>query len=566
MTPSIPLSRRAWLERISGPMLGASIGLGLSGPAVAHGDVATAGPLPPTAGGEPVFNIRDHGAKGDGTTPDTAAVQAAIDACTQAGGGIVLVPAGTFVIGTVELKNNVTLHLAPQGRLLGSPDIAHYGAGRGIPPGNGNIVLLSAAEAENIAITGTGTIDGNGKTFFTGRGDNTGPGADSSKGYFQRPHLFVFYKCRNLRLRDVFFTASAYHGIRLLHCERVHIDGVRIHNRVNRNNDGFHFVSCRYVHLVNSDVQCQDDACALFGSNRFVTVANCSFSTRWSIFRFGGGETEDVTVTNCLIYETYGCPIKMRASERARFENIHFSNLVFKDVTGPISIGLDSTSRRRPDDTRPRSPGIVRNISFRGLRASVVATGRQHSDLNFESVFRPGETRTCITLNGVGDEIMENISFSDVHVTYEGGGTPGEATRAMPAIAGEYFEVGTPPAYGLYARNVRGLTLDNVRFEKLQPDARPAVVFDHVTDAAVTGLSAQGDPQAAALLRLADARDVLLSACRVLSPASAFLRAEGAATAGITIDGGALDKAGAPVNLGAGVPSAAVRLQGVNPA
>ena len=561
-----PLSRRAWLQRISGPMLGASIGLGSAGPAVAHGDVATAGPLTSATGGEPVFNIRDFGAQGDGETLDTAAVQAAIDACTAAGGGIVLVPAGTFVIGTVGLKSHVTLHLAPQGRLLGSGDIAHYRAGDGIPPGNGNIVLLSAANADNVAITGPGTIDGNGTKFFTGRGDNTGPGADSSKGYYQRPHLLVFYRCRNLRLRDAFLTNSAYHGVRLLQCERVHIDGVRIHNRVNRNNDGFHFSSCRYVHLVNSDVKCQDDACALFGSNRFVTIANCSFSTRWSIFRFGGGECEDITVTNCLIYETYGCAIKMRAGARTRLENILFSNLVMKDVTGPVSIGLDSTSRRRPDDTRPHVPGIVRNIAFRGLRASVVATGRQHDDLTFESGFRPGETRTCFTLNAVGDEIMENISLSDVHVTYEGGGTPEEAAREVPAIAGEYFEMGTPPAYGLYARNVRGLTLQNVRIEKTQPDARPAVVFDHVTDAAVTGLSAQGDPQAGSLLRFADARDVLLTATRVLTPAPVLLRAEGAASAGITIDGGDLAKAATPVSLGAGVPSAAVRLRGVAPA
>jgi hypothetical protein len=549
------LSRRAWLGRVSAPAFVAAIGASAG---VAATRESASIPLP----GARFHDIRDSGAKGDGVSLDTAAVQSAIDACNQNGGGTVLVPPGDFVIGTIELRSNVTLHLAAQGRLLGSPDITHYRAGRDIPPGNGNVVLLSAANAENITIEGPGTIDGNGAKFFTGRGDNTGPGANSATGYFQRPHLLIFHRCRNLRLRDSFLTASAYHAVRILECERVFIEGVRIHNRVNKNNDGFHFNSCRHVHVMHCDVTCQDDACALFGSNQFVTVANCTFSTRWSVFRFGGGEAGNIAITNCLIYETYGCPIKMRCGARSRFENITFSNLVMKDVTGPISIGLDSVSRRRAGDTRPQTRGVVRNIAFNCIRASVVATGRQHNDLPFVSEFRPGETRTCITLNGAGEEFLENISLTDVQVTYEGGGTAAEAARAVPEMAGEYFEIGTPPAYGLYARNVRGLTLDNVRFEVRERDARPAVVLDRVADVAMTGLSAQGNPEAKSLLRFIDSQDVYLAACRVLAPAAAFLRAEGAGCAGIVVDGGDLGKAMESVQFAEGATPAAAKIRG----
>jgi hypothetical protein len=349
--------------------------------------------------------------------------------------------------------------------------------------------------------------------------------------------------------------------MRILQCERVQLEGVRIHNRVNKNNDGFHIQSCRYVHVSDCDVTCQDDACALFGSNKFVTVTNCTFSTRWSVFRFGGGEAENITVSNCVIYETYGCPVKMRCGARSRFENITFSNLVLKDVTGPISIGLDSASRRRADDAAPLVKGVVRNVAFNGIRASVVATGRQHADLPFKSDFRPGETRSCIVLNGAGEEFLEGVSFQDVHVTYEGGGTSEEAAREVPQMAGEYFEIGTPPAYGLYARGVRGLTLNNVRFEKATSDRRPSVVFDRVTDAAVNGLAADGDPRAAALLRFADTRDALLTASRVLKPAAAFLRVEGAASEGITVDGGDISKAAVPLAYGGGANAKAVKLR-----
>jgi hypothetical protein len=510
--------------------------------------------------GARVYNVREFGAKGDGTTPDTVAVQAAIDACTRDNGGTVLIPAGDFVVGTLELKSNVTLHLAAKGRLLGSPAIEHYRAGKDIPPGNGNIVMISAANAENITIEGAGTIDGNGAKFFTGKGDNTGPGQNSAQGYFQRPHLLIFYRCTNLRLRDLFLTASAYHCARILQCSRVHLDGIRIHNRVNLNNDGFHINSSEYVHIVNCDVTCQDDACALFGSNRFVTITNCTFSTRWSVFRFGGGEAENITVSNCVIYDTYGCPVKMRCGARSRFENITFSNLVMKNVTGPISIGLDST-RGAQGGGPPPVKGVIRNIAFNGIRASVVARGRQHEDLPWPQNFRPGETRSCIVINGVGSEFIEGISLHDVQVVYEGGGTLEEAIREVPRLAGEYFEIGTPPAYGLYARNVRGLTLHNVRLEALAPDLRPAVVFDNVTDAGVNGLSAQGNPQADSALRFTDTRSILLTASRLLTPAATFLKLEGAASAGIIVDGGDLAKAAKPVVYGRGATPKAVKLR-----
>jgi len=508
-----------------------------------------------------VYNITEFGAVGDGVTLNSAAVQKAIDTCANEGGGTVLVPAGDFVIGTIELKSNVTLRLAAKGRLLGSAKIEDYKAGNNVPPGNGNIVMISAANADNIRIEGPGTIDGNGAKFFTGRGDMTGPGQNSAQGYYQRPHLLIFYRCRNLAIRDLFLTASAYHCVRILQCQRINLDAVRIHNRVNLNNDGFHINSSQYVHIVNCDVTCQDDACALFGSNKFITITNCTFSTRWSVFRFGGGEAENITISNCVIYDTYGCPIKARFGPRSRLENVVFSNLVMTNVTGPISIGLDSTRRNANPNAAPAPRGVVRNIQFNGIRATVVAEGKQHADLPWPQKFRPGETRQCIVLNGVGEDFLENISFQDVHVTYEGGGTAAEAAREVPKLAGEYFEIGTPPAYGLYARNVRGLTLNNVRFEVKTSDLRPAVVFENVADASAHALSAEANLKAESLLRFTNVRETLLSACRVLTAGSAFLKLLGPDNHNITIDGGDISKAEKPVVFAGGATSKAVKLK-----
>src|SRR5438874_5008260 len=116
-----PLTRRQWLSQVSIPAMAvAALGIGV-GEAEAQPAAATGVDL-----GARIYNVRDFGAKGDGKTLDTAALQAAIDACTDAGGGTVLVPAGTFLIATVELKSNVTLHIAASGKLLGTDDGTRY--------------------------------------------------------------------------------------------------------------------------------------------------------------------------------------------------------------------------------------------------------------------------------------------------------------------------------------------------------------------------------------------------------------------------------------------------------
>jgi Glycosyl hydrolases family 28 len=576
-------SRRKWLGLAAKTSLGSGL-LAVAGTPSASQTPATSTSTGHDLGAR-IYNIRDFGAKGDGTTLDTAAVQAAIDACNRDQGGTVLVPAGVFVIGTAEMKSNVTLHIAAQGKLLGSGDGKQYHAAEAIPLsgdstlGDGNVGLIFAVNAENITIEGPGTIDGQGAQF---RSPERGVPPPSGRGGAQRPYHLLFHRCKNLTVRDIFLYQSAFHSVRIIQSSFVKLDGIRIYNRVNHNNDGFHFISAEHVHLSNCTVECQDDACALFGSCKFVTVTNCSFSTRWSVFRFGGGVAENITVSNCLIYETFGCPIKMRCGPGSRFENISFSNLVMKNVTGPISIGV-GPQQRRPQTTQPGAtsgpqtsitktnnapeqpglpaqPGIVRNISFSGIHATV-AVPQQFPDVPFTSGYNPGEIKSCIALNGV-EGILEKITFSDVQVTFPGGGTAEEAAvRDVPRIVGEYYQAGVYPAYALYARNARGITLSNVRFEVEKAEARPAVVFDHVTDASVNGFNVQGTKEAESLLRFIETRDVLLTASRVLAPTPVYLQVEGAGSQGITIDGGDLSKAGTPLAFKAGAQKNSVKLR-----
>jgi len=564
-----PLSRRQWLGRVSLPVIGASIGATMLGST--HAVVSGATTVTDNDFGVRVYNIRDFGAKGDGTTLNPAALQAAIDTCTKDGGGTVLVPAGVFHIGITELKSNVTLRISAGGTLLGSADGTQYHAIDEIPLrgdstlGDGNWSLLYAVNAKNVTVEGPGMIDGQGQQF---RSLVRGEKPPSGIGGAQRPYHLLFHRCENIVVRNLDLVRCAFHSIRVIQSKRIHMDNLYIHNRVNSNNDGFHFISCEYVSINNCTLLVQDDACALFGSCKNVTVTNCVFSTRWSIFRFGGGSAQNIAVSNCIIYETYGCPIKISSSQ-SQMENMTFSNLILKDVTGPISIGFSGSSGQgREDGGAAAMPAsYVRNISFSNIRATIVAGPPAEKEGQLMGTIYDGEQHSCITLNGVGDAFIENISFSDVHVTYAGGGTAElAAKRDIPLLAREYFGVWAqppfgPPAYGLFARNVKGLTLHNIRFEVASPDLRPAIVFDNVQDGVINGLSAQGNSEAESLMRFTSSKDVLLTACRATTPAAVFLQVEGDANENIKIDGGDLSKAVMPLAFRNGANSNSVKLR-----
>jgi hypothetical protein len=545
------LSRRDLMGSMSKVAMGIPLGTAFLG------QEANAAPPQPAAAeenrGAGFYNVRHFGAAGDGKTLDTEAFQTAVDACASDRGGMVVVPAGDFLLGSVQLKSNVTFQLAPQAHLLGSTNIDHYRKGLERTP-YGSTAIIYANDAENISLEGKGTIDGHGAAF-RGRADS------------DRPFLILFNGCRNLTVRDCFLTNSAFWCTHFNGCDGINIDRVRIHSRVNGNNDGLHFDDCRHLRVSNCQIACGDDACALFGSNRDVTITNCTFSTRWSVFRFGEGVSENITVSNCVIYDTFGCPIKMQVGKGTRLENILFSNLVMNNVTGPVYIGLGAPPRSveawwnwTPNPAEPNLPGgIVRNIIFDGIRATI-APAPDLKEYPWESPF-PGEVRTCINLTAVDGQFVENISFSNIHITFPGGGTREEGAnrQVMPTSGNEYFQFGVLPAYAFYARNVRGLRLNDVRFEVATPDRRPALVFDHVEEVALTGFSAQGNAEADSLLRFTDTRQALLTACRVLTPCNAVLDVEGQSSADITIAASDLSKAATQLVFSHGGSKDAVR-------
>jgi len=283
-------------------------------------------------------NIKDFGAIGDGIALNTIAVQRAIDHSSESAGGVVRIPAGRYVIGTVQIKSNVTLSLDHGAQLLGSQDMKDYPTDKLRPAREGNSeCLLYAEDATNIRFEGLGVIDGRGSREAFPR--RSGPG-----GRDNRPRLIRFENCSQLTFSGLTYKNPAFWGIHLVDCKDVHITGVTLQMRDNNsNNDGFDLDGCENVLLENSEIHSHDDAICLKSSLnpcRNIVVRNCNVSSVTAALKFGtssSGGFINVSVSNCHFFD---CPmggIKLQSVDGGRMENVTVSRIVMDNVGSRFS-------------------------------------------------------------------------------------------------------------------------------------------------------------------------------------------------------------------------------------
>jgi hypothetical protein len=312
----------------------------------------------------------------------------------------------------------------------------------------------------------------------------------------------------------------------------MHIHGVHLLNRANQNNDGFDLTYCEDVTISDCHIDCGDDAIALKEGGIRIVVTNCIISTRWAAVRIGPeahGVFRDIAISNCVIYNTYGSGIKIQQVEGGVMENIGFDNLVMENVTGPISLRLGGYLGWKKERKESLPIGILRNIRFSNIRARVADNAYP---LPHEVPAFPGEKKSCINITGVTGYFVENVSFNEIHITFPGGGDLEDSKRVVPELRDhypEYHMFGTLPAYGMYVRHSRKITLENVTFDLANPDLRPALVCDDVEDLELANFRAMGNPQTSAL-RLIDTRRGYIHGCRLLNDVNLFSSIEGTAS------------------------------------
>lgn len=288
-----------------------------------------------------VHDIRDHGAVGDGVTNDAGAIQAAIDACHLAGGGTVVVPSGArFRTGSIELRSHVELHVERGAVLAGSPDPADYtarlkvgalSAGVVDPDNDESLMLITARDAVDVAITGAGTIDGAGAAFVE---------EDLGTIYRcpnQRPFTVFLIGCRRVVLRDIRLQDAALWCVRLTGCEDVVVHAVTIDTDLKYPNaDGLDLDRCRRVRVSDCEISSGDDGISLKTCEEFpdhgvtsdIVITNCTITSTSSAIVVGVDATDDirdVIVSGCVV----------RSSHRGLAVNLgqegSFSNILFTD-------------------------------------------------------------------------------------------------------------------------------------------------------------------------------------------------------------------------------------------
>ncbi len=452
----------------------------------AEGGHAPRPPDVPVSGGRLAasYDVRNFGAVGDGATPATQSLQAAIDTCSADGGGTVLVAGGRYLTGTLRLRSNVCVRVEAGAAIVGSTRIDDYATDtdrtmyRGEP--YMDRCLIFAKDATNIAIEGQGVIDGQGKSFPE-RGD---PGRN-------RPKLIRLLNCSRIRIRDICLQAPASWTTEIRYCSDIAVDGITIFSRANSNGDGLDFDGCTKVRVCNSTFDASDDSICLQTSLpekpcRDVVVSNCSFSSRWAGIRIGllsRGDFENVLVTNCTFRDHADSGLKIQMNEGAEMRNMVFSNLAMKNVPRPVFLTF---CQKAAWVDAPRELPPMRRVSGMVFSNIVVDSG----DISGAAA------KTCgFQITGMPGYPVEGLVFSDIRATFPGGGTAEDAGTVLAELTPENLGNrwpeyggfrGTVPAFGFYARHVKDLTLRNVSLVTKEQDARPPVVFLDVLDARVS--------------------------------------------------------------------------------
>lgn len=370
-------------------------------------------------------SVKDFGAKGDGVSLDTKAVQAAIDCAAGQGGGVVSVPAGTYVCGSIWLKSNIELHLDCGAVIKGSPDIKDYCSADCCPqneaePNSGDYVsgghLLLGVGVQNVTLSGPGRIDGNSDAFLLGP---DGKAYSKKKNVPARPSQMVwFVDSQDIRIKDLELADAPYWSCFILNCERVWIDGCYVHTRRKDyhtfNGDGLDIDRSSYVSISNCRIDTSDDCITLRASGAhlltdpkdcaWVTVSACNLSSSCNGIRIGVGEghIHDAVFSNITISDTKTAfnivgayekdgrgtdidgilikDIRVDSKELIRIHHMHSKACTIKDITfDSISGSAPETSHIWAREAAPFKGIVLRNIDvptqFECVNAEVKVEG-----------------------------------------------------------------------------------------------------------------------------------------------------------------------------------------------
>lgn len=472
-------------------------------------------------------DVTAFGARGDGSTLSTAALQRAIDACRDQGGGRVVVPAGVFVTGTLRLHSRIELHLEPGAVLRGSARLEDY-----LLDGH-RLGMLYAEKVEDVSITGRGTIDGTSDAFMDrGTAKRIGPEQlrstrqkerfrEVASGLGDGPYVplerpfqtLLFSGCRNVTLEDVTIVNAPFWAVHFADCDSVRVRGLRLFNDLMvPNGDGIDFTSCRNVVVSDCDIRAGDDALVFTGYDHHHELPGFTGGTR---------DAENAVVTNCTL-QSRSSAIRVGGWDQNSIRNLAFSNIVIHDSNRGIGVFQ-------------RGPGSIEDVTFTNVVVRTrlhtgdwwghgepihVSAARVEKDgkpegrirgLKFSHVRAVGESG--ILVYGTPESVIEDVTFEDLDFRLErsplhdsSGGNFDLRHVDDPAL--QLFAHDVP---ALYAQHVRNLRLRDVTLAwgaVTQPFFTNGLEVVHFDGLTVEGLRTDAAPASPdrAPVRLRDGR------------------------------------------------------------
>lgn len=409
-----------------------------------------------------------------GDALSTHAIQAALDAVGRRGGGTVRLSHGDYVSGTLDLHNNTRLEVAQGARLLGSLNLADYparmAARKTVMDSNMDVTqsLIFAQGCSNIGLAGGGLIDGRGSR-------RNFPGAESNGATPGRPFLIRVLDCRRVHVEGLHLQDSACWMQNYLNCEELLIERLHVENQANFNNDGIDIDGCRHVIVRDCFINSEDDGICFKGASQRPTenvlVQDCAVYSTTNALKFGTDSEAAFRRVLVRNLELGGPAAAMRAIRRRRAE----SGISWESVDGgivedllathikivraesPLFLRLGDRGRTRPGEPRP-GPGRLRRIVYDQL------SGADNGPRGSYFLGMPGHP-------------IEDVVLRDLRLGVNGAGGTAPDEHTVSEFEGVYPDAAMigklAPAYGLWTRHVRNLTLERVKFVLTSPDARP---------------------------------------------------------------------------------------------
>ncbi len=455
------------------------------------------------------FDVLTFGGVGDGKTKCTDAIRQAIAAAGARGGGTIYFPAGTFLTGPIHLQSHITLYLDAGCVLKFSTNFDDYlpmvpSRWEGIEVTNFS-PLIYAQAAENIAIQGRGTLDGQGQAWWKhmSQARSAGNGGQRDKWQdefaqlnphplvaenyktlemgFLRPPFFQPYNCTNVLVEGITIINSPFWTLTPLYCENVTVQAVIIHNPVSPNTDGINPDSCRHVHISNCDISVGDD-CITIKSGRDAdgrrvgrpaedyVISNCTMANGHGGVVIGSeksGGVKNITIANCVFDGTdRGIRIKSARGRGGVVEDVRVSNIVMRQHRG----------RRRSLSRLHFTRRAARNRSANARRCSATSI----------SAASPGTQKSPPDFTGLAEMPLENISMSDVQARYRRPAYPSWTRKTSACTTSS----STPRAGSVVkADRTDGLELDS-RAHRASANGAPLLVLGDVKNVFVHGCSA----------------------------------------------------------------------------